>query len=179
MGWGGSIWHRRLRLDACDPQKQGRGSERSEVEVTQLCPTLQPHGLVARQAPLSMEFSRPEYWSGDPFPSPGDLPNPGIEPRSPTLQEDSLPAEPPGKTQKGEWWKGMGCGWQANASKSAGEGKNGLCLGRSLAWVECKLGVCRLGHAVGALGARKSRLYFTWAMAQFLKISDLGRHVQS
>ena len=45
----------------------------------------------------SMEFSRSEYWSGQPFPSPGDLPNPGIKPRSPTLQEDSLPAEPPGK----------------------------------------------------------------------------------
>ena len=42
----------------------------------------------------SMEFSRPEYWSGQPFPSPGDLPNPGIEPRSPTSQADSLPAEP-------------------------------------------------------------------------------------
>ena len=45
----------------------------------------------------SMEFSRPEYWSGQPFPSPGDLPNPGIKPRSPTLQADSLPAEPLGK----------------------------------------------------------------------------------
>ena len=44
-----------------------------------------------------MDFSRPEYWSGEPFPSPGDLPNPGIEPRSPTLQADSLPAEPAGK----------------------------------------------------------------------------------
>ena len=44
-----------------------------------------------------MEFSRPEYWSGQPFPSPGDLPNPGIKPRSPTLQVDSLPAEPPEK----------------------------------------------------------------------------------
>ena len=43
----------------------------------------------------SMAFSRPEYWSGYPFPSPGDLPNPGIEPRSPALQADSLPAEPP------------------------------------------------------------------------------------
>ena len=42
----------------------------------------------------SMEFSRPEYWSGWPFRSPGDLPNPGIEPWSPTLQVDSLPAEP-------------------------------------------------------------------------------------
>ena len=45
----------------------------------------------------SMDFSRPEYWSGEPFPSPGDLPNPGIEPRSPALQADSLPSEPPGK----------------------------------------------------------------------------------
>ena len=44
-----------------------------------------------------MEFSRPEYWSGQAFPSPGDLPKPGIEPRSPTLQADSLPAEPQGK----------------------------------------------------------------------------------
>ena len=44
-----------------------------------------------------MEFSRPEFWSEQPFPSPGDLPNPGIEPRSPALQTDSSPAEPQGK----------------------------------------------------------------------------------
>ena len=44
-----------------------------------------------------MEFSRPEYWSGQPFPSPGDLPNPGTKPRSPALQADSLPAETAGK----------------------------------------------------------------------------------
>jgi len=44
-----------------------------------------------------MEFSRPEYWSGQPFPSPGDLPNPVIKPRSPTSQADSLSAETPGK----------------------------------------------------------------------------------
>ena len=44
-----------------------------------------------------MEFSRQEYWSGLPFPSPGDLPNPGIEPGSPTLQADALPSELPGK----------------------------------------------------------------------------------
>ena len=54
---------------------------------------------VAYQAPLSMGFSRQEYWSGLPWPSPGDLSNPGIEPRSPELQADSLPSEPPGKTQ--------------------------------------------------------------------------------
>ena len=54
---------------------------------------------VAYQAPLSMEFSRQEYWSGLPFPSPGDLPNPGMEPRSPALQADALPSEPPGKLE--------------------------------------------------------------------------------
>ena len=52
---------------------------------------------VAFQAPLTMEFSRWEYWSGLPFPYAGDLPNPGIEPRSLALQADSLPSEPPGK----------------------------------------------------------------------------------
>ena len=48
---------------------------------------------VAHQAPLSMGFSRQEYWSELPFPSPGDLPDPGIKPRSPALQADSLPFE--------------------------------------------------------------------------------------
>ena len=52
---------------------------------------------VARQAPLSMGLSRQEYWSGVPFPSPGDLPDPGIEPGSPTLEADALTSEPPGK----------------------------------------------------------------------------------
>ena len=52
---------------------------------------------VAYQAPLSMEFSRQEYWSGLPLPSPGDLPNPGVEPWCPALQADVLPSELPGK----------------------------------------------------------------------------------
>ena len=56
---------------------------------------------VAHQAPPSMGFSRQEYWSGLPFPSPEDLPNPGIEPRSPALQADTLTSEPPGKPQEG------------------------------------------------------------------------------
>ena len=52
---------------------------------------------VVCQAPLSMEFSRQEYWTGLPCPSPRDLPDPGIKPRSPALQADSLPSEPPGQ----------------------------------------------------------------------------------
>ena len=52
-----------------------------------------------------MEFSRPEYWSGLLFPSPGDLPNPGIKPRSPALQVDSLPAESPGKSSSSGPWE--------------------------------------------------------------------------
>ena len=52
---------------------------------------------IAHQAPPSMEFSRQEYWSGLPFPSPGDLPNPGIKPGSPALWAEALSSEPPGK----------------------------------------------------------------------------------
>ena len=52
---------------------------------------------VSCQASLSMEFSRQEYWNGFPFPSPGDLPDPGTEPRFPAWQADSFPFEPPGK----------------------------------------------------------------------------------
>ena len=70
---------------------------KSESEVAQSCPTLCDPWTVAHQAPLSMGFSRQEYWSGLPFPSPGDLPDPGIEPRSPTLQADTLTSAPPGK----------------------------------------------------------------------------------
>ena len=60
----------------------------------QLFPTL---WTIAHQAPLSMGFSRQEYWSRLPFPSPGDLPNPGIEPRPPALEAEALTSEPPGK----------------------------------------------------------------------------------
>ena len=61
------------------------------VKVTQPCPHVRWLFI------QSMEFPRPQYWSGEPFPSPGDLPKPGIEPRSLALQADSLPAEPQGK----------------------------------------------------------------------------------
>ena len=65
------------------------------VLVTQLCLILANSWAVACQTPLSMEFSRQEYWSGLPLPSPGDLPDPGIKPRSSALQADSLLLEPP------------------------------------------------------------------------------------
>ena len=58
---------------------------------------------VAYQAPPSMGFSRQECWSGLPFPSPGDLPDPEIEPGSPALQADALPSEPPGKPYGRLW----------------------------------------------------------------------------
>ena len=68
----------------------------------QSCPTPVTLWPVARQAPLSMGFSRPEYWSGWPFPSPGDLPDPGIKPRSLVslaLQPDSSPLSHLGSPQ--------------------------------------------------------------------------------
>ena len=65
--------------------------------VAKSCPTLATALTVAPQAPLSMGFSRQEYWSELPFPSPGDLPDLGIKPGSPALQADSLSSEPPGK----------------------------------------------------------------------------------
>ena len=72
--------------------------------TSQMCAELLSHvqyfatpWTVTCQAPLSVEFSRQEYWSRLPFSSPGDIPDPGIEPGSPVLQADSLPSEPPGK----------------------------------------------------------------------------------
>ena len=62
--------------------------------VAKSCLTLVTPWTVAFQAPLSMGFSRQEFWSGLPCLPPGDLPDPGIEPRSPALQADSLPTEP-------------------------------------------------------------------------------------
>ena len=70
------------------------------ISVTQSCLTLcDLLDYIAHQAPLSMGFSRKEYWSGLPFPSPGDLPNLGIKPESPALLEDSLASEPPEKSK--------------------------------------------------------------------------------
>ena len=66
----------------------------SHFSCVQLSKTL---WTIAHQVPLSMGFSRQEYWSGLPFPPRGDPPNPAIEPGSPALQADSLPTEPPGE----------------------------------------------------------------------------------
>ena len=68
------------------------------VKVTQSCLTLVTPWTVARKVPLSMGFSRQEFWSGLPFPSPGDLPDPGIKPMSSAWQADSLPTELGGKS---------------------------------------------------------------------------------
>ena len=65
--------------------------------VAKSCLTLGTPWTVALQALLSMAFSGQDYWNGLPCPPPGDLPDPGIEPRSPALQSNSLPLEPPGK----------------------------------------------------------------------------------
>ena len=75
----------------------GLGKQRVKVKLLSCVQLFATPWTVAYQAPLSMGFSRQECWSGLPFPSPGDLPNPGIEPGSPTLQADALPSEPPGK----------------------------------------------------------------------------------
>ena len=72
-------------------------SERKKVKSLSPVRLFATPGTVAYQAPPSMRFSRQEYWSGLPFPSPGDLPDPGIEPRSPALLADTLTSEPPGK----------------------------------------------------------------------------------
>ena len=69
-----------------------KGPEEKWLSRVRLFATL---WTVAYQAPPSLGFSKQEYWSGLPFPSPGDLPNPGIEPGSPVLQADALPSEAP------------------------------------------------------------------------------------
>ena len=86
----GSIELIRVKIESYNSLGSGGGL------VAKSCPTLATPWIVACQAPLSMVFSRQEYWSGLLFLS-GDPPEPGIEPGSPALQADSLPSEPPGK----------------------------------------------------------------------------------
>ena len=70
----------------------------SVVSHSVMSDTFMTPWTVAHQIPQCIGFPRQEYWSGLPFASPGHLPNPGIEPRSPALQADSLLSEPPGKS---------------------------------------------------------------------------------
>ena len=77
----------------------GNLKERKKVKVKSLTlvQLFETPWTLVHQAPQSMQFSRQEYWTGFPFLSPGDLPNPGIKPGSPALQADALLSEPPGK----------------------------------------------------------------------------------
>ena len=80
------------QLEEHSPEKARRVKSLSRIRLFATPRT------VVHQAPLSMEFSRQEYRSVLPLPSPGDLPDPGIEPGYPALQADALPSEPPGKS---------------------------------------------------------------------------------
>ena len=84
-------------LRGCFGQGGSMKSEKVKVKLLSHVRLFVTPWTVAHQAPPSMGFSRKEYWSGLPFPSPGDLPNPGIEPGSPALQVDALTTEVPGK----------------------------------------------------------------------------------
>ena len=98
-----SLWLKfpktKFRSPRCLEQKRWNGVEnvQSESEVAQSCPTLCDPGNCSLPGFPSMGFSRQEYWSGLPLPSPEDLPDPEIEPGSPALQADALSSEPPGK----------------------------------------------------------------------------------
>ena len=85
--------------------KRKRKKERKKVKSLSSVRLFAIPWTVSYQGPPSMGFSRHECWSGLPFPSPGDLPDPGIEPRTPTLQADALPSEPPRKQAKNGKWK--------------------------------------------------------------------------
>ena len=102
-----SIWQQIWKTQQC-PQnwkslvfipipKKGNAKECSKLKFLSRVLLFEAPRTIAYQASLSMGFSRQEYLSGLPFPSPGDLPNAEIKPRSPTLQADTLPSEPPGK----------------------------------------------------------------------------------
>ena len=90
---------------------------------------------IIHQALLSMGFFRQEYWSGFPFPSPGDLPKPGIEPRSPALQADFLPSEPPGNPMDRE------AGYNPQGRKELDVAKHTCCSPVSM-------GLCHLSQTI-------------------------------
>ena len=141
-----------------------KGKERRKVKPLSRVWLFATPWTVAHQAPPSMGFSRQEYWGGLPFPSPGDFPDPGLEPKSPALQPDSLPSEPPGKPSYkgggfisepgseintlGKHWCAMGEGGTAGL-KAGREG-----LGVKVAW-EKVLKQDKWGRNAGELEASK------------------------
>ena len=106
----------------------------------------------AHQAPPSMGFSRQQYWSGLPFPSTGDLPDPGLKPRSPTLQVDSLPSEPPGKPRGTV----EGCSFTRQSQKAF------------LILIQLTRGRKELGEAVGCLSGnvKGPEVYGAWLVSR-------------
>ena len=95
------IWGRSDFISVMKVRKSMESWRLKYLLVAQLCPTLcNPMDWSVSQGPLSLGFSRQESWSGQPFPSPGDLPDPGIEPRPPALQADFLPSKPLGNPLK-------------------------------------------------------------------------------
>ena len=90
-------------VSACLPYfpRFGHESKSESIKLLSCVQLFVTPWTIVHQAPLPMEFSRQEYWSGLSSPSSGDLPNPGIEPRSPTLQADSFPSQPPRKLKSG------------------------------------------------------------------------------
>ena len=103
---------------------------------------------VALQAPPSMGFSRQEYWSGLPFPSPGDLPDPGIRPRAPALQADALTSEPPGKPSLGPpfAWPGTDWDWIPQSHRFTPNGTYWICGSYLWVWLSPGwIGRCTLG----------------------------------
>ena len=99
---------------------------------------------------MGKEFSRPVYWSRQPFPSPGNLPNPGIEPRSPALQMDSLPAEPQGKPKN----TGVGCHFLLQVIFPTQGSNPGL--------LHCRWILCHLSHQGSPSSHYPSPQCHTW-----------------
>ena len=130
------------------------GKADDEVKVIQLCWL-----FVIPWTMWYMEFSRPEYWSGQPFPSPGDLPNPGIESRPPTSQADSSPPEPQRTTPV--FWPGEFHGKGSTAGYSPwGHKESDMIEGISLSLsivLECCVGFC-----LSTMWISHNYIYYCW-----------------
>ena len=148
--------------------------QRKRIQVTQSCLTFCNPMDCKLQAPPSTGFSRQEYWSRYPFPSPVDLPNLGIKPRSSTLIADSLPAEPPGKHKNAgvgslsllqkifltqELNQGLlHCKWMLYQLSYQGRKEIGTASmeNRLCRWLSSKESTCNAGDAGSILGSGRS-----------------------